>query len=184
MREDVGERYLQYLMASSAGEPQQSTQQRELAARRAAEAAALCPRVLRGNELAWERWAHTFAAQRQLAALARYLPTHAPRLKPATYDMVLASLLLHPAGECRQAGCLVGLGCLCVSDFRAYVSGFAWRLRLTPCVCVAAEHALLLDAVRRWPHGIYSVPQLQAAVLRLAPAAFKRPLRMPLCTPA
>ena len=48
--------------------------------------------------LAWERWAYTFAQLRQLAALAPHLPTEAPQLKPATYGMVLSSLLLHPSG--------------------------------------------------------------------------------------
>lgn len=37
---------------------------------------------------------------RQLAVLAPVLPTDEPRLKPSTYDMVLAALLLHPAGVC------------------------------------------------------------------------------------
>ncbi|KAL4447636.1 hypothetical protein ABPG75_004855 [Micractinium tetrahymenae] len=61
------------------------------------EAAALASRVLKANELAWERWVYTFAQARQLAALAPRLPTADPRLKPSTYDMVLSSLLLHPA---------------------------------------------------------------------------------------
>jgi len=61
---------------------------------------------MQANALAWERWVYLFAQSRQLAALARFLPTGdpPPELKPTTYDMVLSSLLLHPAG-----GLLVGL---------------------------------------------------------------------------
>ena len=59
----------------------------------------MCCAVLQGNALAWERWAYTFAQLRQLAALAPYLPAQAPRPKPSTYDMVLRSFLLAPAGR-------------------------------------------------------------------------------------
>lgn len=81
VKESLGEQFLQALAAEE----------------RWAEAAALCPRVLKANELAWERWAYLFAQARQLAALAPQLPTEDPRLKSSTYDMVLSALLLNPA---------------------------------------------------------------------------------------
>lgn len=56
---------------------------------------------LQGNALAWERWAFTFAQLRALPALAPHLPTQEPQLKASTYDLVLSSALLHPAGEHR-----------------------------------------------------------------------------------
>lgn len=67
-----------------------------------------CPTLAlppQANELAWERWVYTFAQARQLAVLAPRLPTSDPRLKPSTYDMVLASLLLRPSGERGPAAC-------------------------------------------------------------------------------
>ncbi|PSC74814.1 vacuolar sorting-associated 41-like protein [Micractinium conductrix] len=80
-KESVGEEYLQFLTAEGQWE----------------EAARLCPRVLKTNALAWERWAFSFAQARQLAALAPVLPTHEPQLKQSIYDMVLSSMLLNPA---------------------------------------------------------------------------------------
>jgi hypothetical protein len=45
VRESLGEQFLQALASEE----------------RWPEAAALCPRVLKANELAWERWAYLFA---------------------------------------------------------------------------------------------------------------------------
>lgn len=118
---------------------------------------------------------------RQLAALAPVLPVGDPALlKPSTYDMVLAALLLHPAGEPpgpppvsaselqalswpSALGCAVQvhivLGCL------AEGRPLRQRLPLPLRPPSAPDHAVLLDCVRRWPQGVYDVAQLQATVL-------------------
>ena len=200
VRESVGERFLQALVAEE----------------RYGEAAALCPRALQvrdtagfpgpaggvshrcrpqcnpscalkprpapacpafppscpaqDNELAWERWAYTFAQARQLAALAPVLPTDQPRLKPSTYDMVAASLLLHPTGELSAPA--VPRWPPPAAAGRCGCSGRAVPLqcrRLPPATPHAtptsAEHEVLLHVVRRWPQAAYNAAQLQAAVL-------------------
>ena len=147
-----------------------------------------CPDLLlplepkQDRALAWERWAYTFAQLRQLAALAPHLPTEAPQLKAATYGMVLSSLLLHPSGGW-QGGCrallwpaagglerrAVVLQCPTWAACSASARSLSLPTRL-PCLsavcCRAAEHAVLLDCVQRWPQALYDAPQLQAAVLR------------------
>lgn len=62
-------------------------------------AAAMCPALLRGSAEAWERWVFHFAHLRQLPALAPYIPTVAPELRPTCYDVVLNGLLAVDAGE-------------------------------------------------------------------------------------
>ena len=89
--------------------------------------------------LAWERWAYTFAQLRQLAALAPHLPTEAPQLKPATYGMVLSSLLLHPSGEWLMLCCALAKGLV------------AWSGRLWGCNASPALRPRLLFALRPCP---------------------------------
>ncbi|CAG9461535.1 unnamed protein product [Pedinophyceae sp. YPF-701] len=74
------------------------------------EAAELGPRLLAGSKTAWERWLYVFARHRQLARIARHIPTgpteaagasdapsargaQPPRLDPEAYGMVLHALL-------------------------------------------------------------------------------------------
>ena len=130
-----------------------------------------CFCAAQGNELAWERWAYTFAQARQLGALAPTLPTDAPRLKPSTYDMVLAALLLNPAGAaarlaaaCRQpAG--AGGGLLGLHARGPRLPSRSLSAADSCGIPPPAEHGMLLDCVRRWPQGAYDAVQLQAAVL-------------------
>lgn len=61
------------------------------------EAADLCPRVLRDDAAAWERWIYTFGQEAQLPLLAPKLPITNPVLSPAAYDMALVACLRSPA---------------------------------------------------------------------------------------
>lgn len=54
-----------------------------------AAAAALCPRLLRGDGEAWEAAAFRFAAAGGLPCLARTLPTQQPQLRQGVYEMTL-----------------------------------------------------------------------------------------------
>eukprot|EP00252_Welwitschia_mirabilis_P005003 TRINITY_DN1539_c0_g1_i1.p1 TRINITY_DN1539_c0_g1~~TRINITY_DN1539_c0_g1_i1.p1 ORF type:complete len:997 (-),score=210.12 TRINITY_DN1539_c0_g1_i1:238-3228(-) len=56
------------------------------------EAAALCPKLLRGSAAAWERWIFDFARYRQLPALVPYIPTNNPRLRDTAYEVALLAL--------------------------------------------------------------------------------------------
>ncbi|KAL8140404.1 hypothetical protein V2J09_006425, partial [Rumex salicifolius] len=77
----VGTRYLDHLIVE----------------RKYAEAASLCPKVLRGSVAAWERWAVHFSQLRQLPALVPYMPTENPRLSDTTYELALIALARNPA---------------------------------------------------------------------------------------
>jgi hypothetical protein len=62
-----------------------------LTRRSGASAAALCPRLLRGNAAAWEAAVYRFAAADALPALSKYLPLEQPQLSQGLYEMVLTS---------------------------------------------------------------------------------------------
>ncbi|KAA8550288.1 hypothetical protein F0562_001972 [Nyssa sinensis] len=79
--DEVGSRYLDHLIVE----------------RKYAEAASLCPRLLRGSASAWERWVFHFAHLRQLPALVPYIPTENPRLRDTAYEVALASLATNPS---------------------------------------------------------------------------------------
>lgn len=79
--EEVGSRYLDHLVLE----------------RQYAQAAALCPKLLRGSAAAWERWVFHFAHLRQLPVLAPYIPTRYPQLRDTVYEVVLNALITNPA---------------------------------------------------------------------------------------
>ncbi|XP_057247651.1 vacuolar protein sorting-associated protein 41 homolog isoform X2 [Beta vulgaris subsp. vulgaris] len=79
--EEVGSRYLEHLLAE----------------KRYGEAAALCPKLLRGSASAWERWIIRFAQLRQLPVLARCMPTENPKLSDTLYELALVALAMNPA---------------------------------------------------------------------------------------
>jgi hypothetical protein len=60
-------------------------------------AASLCPRLLAGSALLWERWVWAFAQMGELPTIAHYIPTSNPRLGVAQYDMVLRYFLENDA---------------------------------------------------------------------------------------
>ncbi|MCO5579749.1 hypothetical protein L7F22_033609 [Adiantum nelumboides] len=80
-RIQVGSRYLDHLILE----------------RQYAQAAALCPKLLRGSAAAWERCVFQFAQLRQLPALAPYIPTSNPQLRDTAYEIVLNALITNPA---------------------------------------------------------------------------------------
>ncbi|XP_020674062.1 vacuolar protein sorting-associated protein 41 homolog isoform X2 [Dendrobium catenatum] len=65
--------------------------------RKYAEAACLCPKLLRGSASAWERWVFHFAHLRQLPVLVTYMPTENPRLSDTAYEVALVALATNPA---------------------------------------------------------------------------------------
>ena len=69
-------------------------------------AAALCPRLLRGDAAAWERWVFHFAHLRALRSLAPYLPTENPTLNPVAYEVALNAFLADPADHARFLACV------------------------------------------------------------------------------
>uniref|UniRef100_A0A2P2MIV2 Vacuolar protein sorting-associated protein 41 homolog n=1 Tax=Rhizophora mucronata TaxID=61149 RepID=A0A2P2MIV2_RHIMU len=79
--EKVGSRYLDHLIIE----------------RKYAEAASLCPKLLRGSASAWERWVFHFAHLRQLPALVPYIPTENPRLRDTAYEVALVALATNPS---------------------------------------------------------------------------------------
>ncbi|XP_065625524.1 vacuolar protein sorting-associated protein 41 homolog isoform X2 [Quercus suber] len=74
--DEVGSRYLDHLIVE----------------RKYAEAASLCPKLLRGSASAWERWVFHFAHLRQLPVLVPYMPTDNPRLRDTAYEVALVAL--------------------------------------------------------------------------------------------
>ncbi|CAL0324194.1 unnamed protein product [Lupinus luteus] len=74
--DEVGSRYLDHLIVE----------------RKYAEAASLCPKLLRGSASAWERWVFHFAHLRQLPVLVPYMPTENPRLRDTAYEVALVAL--------------------------------------------------------------------------------------------
>ncbi|XP_042511507.1 vacuolar protein sorting-associated protein 41 homolog isoform X2 [Macadamia integrifolia] len=74
--DEVGLRYLDHLILE----------------RKYAEAASLCPKLLRGSASAWERWVFHFAHLRQLPVLVPYIPTENPRLRDTAYEVALVAL--------------------------------------------------------------------------------------------
>ncbi|KAK4441239.1 Vacuolar protein sorting-associated protein 41 [Sesamum alatum] len=74
--DEVGTRYLDHLIVE----------------RKYAEAASLCPKLLRGSASAWERWIFHFAHLRQLPVLVPYIPTENPRLRDTAYEVALVAL--------------------------------------------------------------------------------------------
>lgn len=74
--EEVGSNYLDHLIVE----------------RKYAEAASLCPKLLRGSSSAWERWVFHFAHLRQLPVLVPYIPTENPRLRDTAYEVALVAL--------------------------------------------------------------------------------------------
>ncbi|KAI0529161.1 hypothetical protein KFK09_001708 [Dendrobium nobile] len=79
--DEVGSRYLDHLIVE----------------RKYAEAACLCPKLLRGSASAWERWVFHFAHLRQLPVLVPYMPTENPRLSDTAYEVALVALATNPA---------------------------------------------------------------------------------------
>ncbi|KAI5078208.1 hypothetical protein GOP47_0005879 [Adiantum capillus-veneris] len=79
--DEVGSRYLDHLILE----------------RQYAQAAALCPKLLRGSAAAWERCVFQFAQLRQLPALAPHIPTSNPQLRDTAYEVVLNALITNPA---------------------------------------------------------------------------------------
>ncbi|KAK6788021.1 hypothetical protein RDI58_016546 [Solanum bulbocastanum] len=77
----VGSRYLDHLIVE----------------RKYAEAASLCPKLLRGSASAWERWVFHFAHLRQLPVLVPYIPTENPRLRDTAYEVALVALATNPS---------------------------------------------------------------------------------------
>ncbi|KAL4011310.1 hypothetical protein IC575_028364 [Cucumis melo] len=74
--DEVGSKYLDHLIVE----------------RKYAEAASLCPKLLRGSASAWERWVFHFAHLRQLPVLVPYIPTENPRLRDTAYEVALVAL--------------------------------------------------------------------------------------------
>ncbi|XP_027177627.1 vacuolar protein sorting-associated protein 41 homolog [Coffea eugenioides] len=79
--DEVGTRYLDHLIVE----------------RKYAEAASLCPKLLRGSASAWERWVFHFAHLRQLPVLVPYIPTENPRLRDTVYEVALVALATNPS---------------------------------------------------------------------------------------
>ncbi|KAM0945251.1 putative chromatin regulator PHD family [Dioscorea sansibarensis] len=79
--DEVGARYLDHLIVE----------------RKYAEAASLCPKLLRGSASAWERWVFHFAHLRQLPVLVPYMPTDNPRLSDTAYEVALVALATNPS---------------------------------------------------------------------------------------
>ncbi|PKA65181.1 Vacuolar protein sorting-associated protein 41 like [Apostasia shenzhenica] len=79
--DEVGSRYLDHLIIE----------------RKYAEAASLCPKLLRGSASAWERWVFHFAHLRQLPVLVPYMPTENPRLSDSAYEVALVALATNPS---------------------------------------------------------------------------------------
>ncbi|CAH9072753.1 unnamed protein product [Cuscuta europaea] len=79
--DEVGARYLDHLIVE----------------RKYAEAASLCPKLLRGSASAWERWVFHFAHLRQLPVLVPYIPTQNPRLRDTAYEVALVALATNPS---------------------------------------------------------------------------------------
>ncbi|KAL5709701.1 Vacuolar protein sorting-associated protein 41 [Ranunculus cassubicifolius] len=74
--DEVGSRYLDHLILE----------------RKYAEAASLCPKLLRGSTSAWERWVFSYAQLRQLPVLVPYIPIDNPRLGDTAYEVALVAL--------------------------------------------------------------------------------------------
>ena len=64
-----------------------------------ASAAALCPRLLRGDATSWEATVYRFAAVGALPALAKHLPVAQPQLGQNIYEMVLAACVSSPSPD-------------------------------------------------------------------------------------
>ncbi|XP_044504927.1 vacuolar protein sorting-associated protein 41 homolog [Mangifera indica] len=79
--DEVGSSYLDHLIVE----------------RKYAEAASLCPKLLRGSASAWERWVFHFAHLRQLPVLVPYMPTENPRLRDTAYEVALVALATNPS---------------------------------------------------------------------------------------
>ncbi|XP_009787110.1 vacuolar protein sorting-associated protein 41 homolog [Nicotiana sylvestris] len=79
--DEVGSRYLDHLIVE----------------RKYAEAASLCPKLLRGSASGWERWVFHFAHLRQLPVLVPYIPTENPRLRDTAYEVALVALATNPS---------------------------------------------------------------------------------------
>ncbi|XP_050378991.1 vacuolar protein sorting-associated protein 41 homolog isoform X2 [Argentina anserina] len=79
--DEVGSRYLDHLIVE----------------RKYAEAASLCPKLLRGSASAWERWVFHFAHLRQLPVLVPYMPTENPRLRDTAYEVALVAIATNPS---------------------------------------------------------------------------------------
>lgn len=81
--DEVGSRYLDHLIVE----------------RKYAEAASLCPKVLRRSAAAWERWVFHFAHLRQLPVLVPYIPTENPVLRDTAYEVALVALATIPSSH-------------------------------------------------------------------------------------
>ncbi|KAI3679451.1 hypothetical protein L2E82_51362 [Cichorium intybus] len=81
--DEVGSRYLDHLIVE----------------RKYAEAASLCPKVLRRSAASWERWVFHFAHLRQLPVLVPYIPTENPVLRDTAYEVALVALATIPSSH-------------------------------------------------------------------------------------
>ncbi|XP_028776127.1 vacuolar protein sorting-associated protein 41 homolog [Neltuma alba] len=79
--DEVGSRYLDHLIVEM----------------KYAEAASLCPKLLRGSSSAWERWVFHFAHLRQLPVLVPYMPIQNPRLRDTAYEVALVAMATNPS---------------------------------------------------------------------------------------
>ncbi|CAN6471406.1 unnamed protein product [Victoria cruziana] len=79
--DEVGAKYLDHLILE----------------RKYAEAASLCPKLLRSSTSSWERWVFHFAHLRQLPVLVPYIPTSNPQLRDTAYEVALVSLATNPS---------------------------------------------------------------------------------------
>ncbi|MCL7023700.1 hypothetical protein MKW94_020077 [Papaver nudicaule] len=65
--------------------------------RRYADAASLCPKLLRRSSSAWKRWIFRYARFRQLPVLVPFIPTENPRLCDTAYEAALVALATNPS---------------------------------------------------------------------------------------
>jgi len=63
--------------------------------KRYAEAAAVCPKILRQNGKLWEEWIITFNEADKLSDIIPYIPYENPQLNPSIYELTLSYLLKH-----------------------------------------------------------------------------------------
>jgi len=75
--QELAEKYLGHLLANEEFE----------------RAGKLCPRLLHGDAVLWERWVVAFHQYKQLAAIAPHVPTSQPRLNLYHYDIILRHFL-------------------------------------------------------------------------------------------
>ena len=153
-----------------------------------ASAAALCPRLLRGDAASWEATVYRFAAVGALPALAKHLPVAQPQLGQNIYEMVLAACISSPLPEDHTA--LVGAVTTWPAALyapQALASALRGRIaQLAADLAAEAEDECVTGQPRQWngdprllkealAHVLLADGQVSAAVMLLlelgAPAA-------------